>query len=135
MNTTKCLTMLAGLSLALLGACSSSSGDPADAPVITNFTLASPLAAGSSSVTGSLDITDSAGLAGLVLDLVVTGNGVDLPITSPTVAGASSSVRAGTIPVSITLSQAIPAGTYDVSITATAGGATSNSLSTTVVVQ
>jgi hypothetical protein len=116
----------------LLSACSSSSSAPA--PQISNFTLTSPLPAGSTTVTGSLSATDTAGLTDLTLKITITGDGVSSSLTAP-VEGGAATETAATIPVEIELTTAIPAGTYQVEVTLMESGESSNALSTSVVVQ
>jgi hypothetical protein len=120
--------------LALVAAvgCSSSSAS-APAPVISDFKLDSPLAAGSTTVSGSLQASDMSGLTDLSLSITIKGPGVDSTLSAPV--EGSTTETAGTIPVVIELSTAIPAGTYDVAVTLMESGEASNSLSATVVVQ
>jgi hypothetical protein len=93
----------------------------------------SPLPAGSTSVTGSLQASDTSGLTDLSLSITITGNGVDSTLSAPV--EGSTAATTGSIPVLIELTTAIPAGTYDVAVTLMESGAASNSLSATVVVQ
>lgn len=123
--------MLVGL-LAVVSC--SSSGNSGTPPVISNFTMTSPVASGSTSLSGSLDIADPEGLAGLSLSITLSGDGATSTLTDP-VPGGTTSETAATIPLTITLSASPPAGTYKVTVTASEGNETSNSLSANVTIQ
>jgi len=125
--------MLSGL--LAVASCSSSSGSKADtAPVISNFTMTSPVSAGTTTLNGSLDITDTEGLADVTLNITLSGGGATSTLSQP-FTGGSASETAATSTIELILGAAPPAGTYDVTVTATEGGETSNSLSATVTVQ
>jgi hypothetical protein len=96
--------------------------------------MMSPLAAGTTVVSGNVSVEDASGLADLTVDMTITGNGIDLPITAP-VMGASATVTSAMVPLELEVSAAIPAGTYDVTLTLSEGGVKSNVLTTTVVVE
>ena len=121
--------------VALLAVAACSSGKSAPAPVISNFTLTSPLPAGTTTVSGNLDVTDTGGLGDVTLTIGISGNGVAQPLPPSPVQGGSSTVTTAMIPMSLTLSTAIPAGTYEVTVTLTDDGVTSNQLSAQLVVQ
>lgn len=115
----------------LLAACGSKGGGPA--PAISEFTIASPVAATASTISGSVYVADPAGLTDLMADLVITGP-LSTTLSVP-VSGGGVAVTGAMVPLELILGSAIPAGTYQVSITMSEGGETSNSLATTVVVQ
>jgi hypothetical protein len=123
---------LLALGLLLVAGCSSSTSAPA--PVISNFTLDSPVAAGSMTVSGTMQATDTGGLTDLSLSITISGSGVDSTLTAP-VEGGSTTETAASIPVLIELSTAIPAGTYEVAVTLMESGVASNQLMASVVVQ
>jgi hypothetical protein len=126
------------LSLLLLGACGGSSGGDATgggmAPVITQFTLESPIKTTASAITGSVHAADPVGLTGLSANVTITSPELDSMFSVP-ISGGTVSETAQTIPLLVELESTIPAGTYHVTITLTESGATSNSLESTVVVQ
>jgi len=124
------LALLASLPLA---ACSSSSAAP-DAPVISGFTMMSPVPAGTTLITGNVSVEDTSGLADVTVDMTITGNGVDLPISSP-VPGGSAALTSAMVPLEVEVSAAIPAGSYNVTLTLSEDGVKSNVLTTTVVMQ
>jgi hypothetical protein len=119
-----------------LAACGSSSGGEGDtmAPVISDFTLKSPISSTASSITGSVHVADPAGLSGLSVNVTITSAELDTSF-STAVTGSTTNETAQTIPLLVELESAIPAGTYHVAITLAENGVTSNSLESTVVVQ
>jgi hypothetical protein len=129
----KTLSPLALGALVALAACSSSSASP-DAPVISGFTMTSPVPAGTTVISGQVSVEDPSGLADVTVDMTITGNGVDLPISNA-VMGGSAAVTAATVPLEVAVSTAIPAGSYNVTLTLSEAGVKSNVLTTTVVVQ
>jgi hypothetical protein len=129
----KALPLLGSLALFALAACSSSSSAP-DAPTISKFEMTSPVAAGTTVISGQVDVVDVSGLADVTVDMTITGNGVDLQISNA-VMGGSAALTEATVPLEIEVSTAIPAGTYDVTLTLSEGGVKSNAEMTTVVVQ
>lgn len=112
--------------------CSSSSSGPA--PKISDFTMMTPIAAGTTLVTGSLTVSDPSGLADATLSLTISGNGFTSSSSIP-VSGGTSTETEATVTPELELSASAPAGSYDVTVTLTVGGETSNPLSATVVVE
>jgi hypothetical protein len=126
------LPLFCALSLLVPLGCSSSSPPP-PAPVISDFTMPSSIAAGTASVTGSLLVSDPEGLAGLTMNVTISGGGFNNTASTP-VSGGSASETTATLQQEFQLT-GVPAGTYEVSISVTETGETSNSLSATVVVE
>jgi hypothetical protein len=124
--------MLMMLGLVAMTACASKSGG--SVPVISDLTVTTPVAAGSTTLSGSLQVTDPSGLAGLTLNITLSGGGTSSTL-SQAVENATSSVTTATVPVTIILEGAPPAGTYQVTVTADEGGGDSNSLSATLTIQ
>ena len=125
-------TACAVLFLGMLSACGSSAGP---APVISNLTIQSPLAAGATTASGMLEAMDSAGLTDLILDFTVTSSNGGASSFSAPVQGGSSSQTSAPLPFVVELSPGAPAGSYTVAVTLSAGGQVSNMLTTTVVLQ
>jgi hypothetical protein len=124
-------TTLLFANLLFLVACSGTSATP---PVISHFAMQSPVSTTASSISGSVDISDPGGLSDLSANFTIHGAGLDTSF-SASVSGSAGNETAQTLPLLVELASAIPAGSYEVSITLTEGGATSNALTTTVVVQ
>src|ERR1700722_512882 len=119
--------------ITVLFACGSGSGSSGTAPVISNLTIMSPVAAGAA-VSGQIDATDTAGLSNLTLNLTLSEGGQTLGTISNAVSGGSSADNA-TIPFLVELSLATPAGAYSLTVTLSEDGATSNALSGSLVIQ
>jgi hypothetical protein len=123
------------VALVATSACSSKSSTPA--PAISDFTLMSPIAENTTTVTGSVEISDTSGLGGdLTMSISISGAGVPNETLPPLmIPGGSSSETIGTIPLTLKLSAAIPAGSYTISITVSDNGVTSTPLTAPLVVQ
>ncbi len=93
--------------------------------------MTSPVAAGTTSLSGSLDITDTEGLADVTLTITLSGGGATSTI-SQEVSGGTASETAATVPLTLELSTAPPAATYTVTVKASEDG---GGLSSTVIVQ
>ncbi len=117
--------------LLAVAACSGSSGSP---PLISDFTMASPVAAGSTTLSGSIQVADPSGLSDITLNITLSGGGATSTL-SQMVAGGTATETSATVPITLILSSAPPAGSYDVTITATENGETSSSLSAMLTVQ
>jgi hypothetical protein len=103
----------------------------APAPVISNLVL---MVETSGVAAMTVLVSDSAGLDDVTLNVTLTSPSGDEQSSNAPQATSSMAATSGTFLVELGV-QGLPAGTYTVAVSATEGGATSNTLTTTMTLQ
>jgi hypothetical protein len=122
------------LALAIAGpACGGTDFGPA--PTISDLTIQTPLASDATRVTGTVHVTDPAGLTTLVASLTVTSAGSSITLPPLIMNGPVEGQVEANVSFRIKRPTEFPAGAYEVAVQMIEDGVPSNSLSTTMTVE